>query len=232
MKKFLPHSETQGKMKSKTPISKQTIMYRMVSRRVILTPGGFAPSGARIGGRNGQASYASAGPDDQGLIAWETGIGSPQQPRSGGLRHLLLQQAYFFSDVAIVDVLAVNLGKFFKGDARLPSLLVCHAQVVVQGQRGLFVEAGHLKRAQIPLRRDSWHFFVDEARRQQRAGLEEVGRELALVLQLHHFLEFPDRLVEQAHLAERHAQVVTLLWILFGVLGFGRLAQFLEQPVK
>src|SRR2546422_5370243 len=46
-------------------------------------------------------------------------------------------------------------------------------------------------------------------------SLEEVGRELGLVLQLHHFLEFPDRLVEQAHLAERHAQVVTLLWILF-----------------
>src|SRR3989442_7443125 len=128
MKKFLPHSETQGKMKSRTPIAKQTIMYRMVSRRVILTPGVFATSGVRIGGRNGQATYASAGRDDQGLIAWEAGIGSPQQPRLGGLRDLLLQQAYFFSDVAIVDVLAVNLGKFFKGDARVPGLLVCRSE--------------------------------------------------------------------------------------------------------
>src|SRR3989442_7047533 len=102
MKKFLPHSETQGKMKSRTPISKQTIMYRMVSRRVILTPGVFATSGVRIGGRNGQATYASAGPDDQGLNAWGAGIGSPQQTRVGGVRELLFQKAHFFNDVSII----------------------------------------------------------------------------------------------------------------------------------
>src|SRR3989442_686555 len=102
MKKFLPHSETQGKMKSRTPISKQTIIYRMVSRRVILTPGVFATSGVRIGGRNGQATYTSAGRDDQGLIALGAGIRSPQPPRVGGLRDLLFEQAYFFSDVAVV----------------------------------------------------------------------------------------------------------------------------------
>src|SRR3989442_7572325 len=110
MKKFLPHSETQGKMKSRTPISKQTIMYRMVSRRVILTPGVFATSGVRIGGPNGQGTYASARRHDQGLNALEARIRSPQQPRLGGVRDLLLPQAEFFNAVALVDGLAVKPG--------------------------------------------------------------------------------------------------------------------------
>src|SRR2546427_12650501 len=114
MKKFLPHSETQGKMKSRTPISKQTIMYRMVTRRVILTPGVFATSGVRIGGRHGQTTYASSGRDDQGLIAWEAGIGSPPQTRLGGLRDLFLRQAYFLNGVAVVEVCAVNTCKIFE----------------------------------------------------------------------------------------------------------------------
>ena len=90
----------------------------------------------------------------------------------------------------------------------------------MQRRARFLINAGHLERRFVPANGSLRKSFVEEALCQPGVSLHQLREGVAVLRPLRDFLEFADGLVEQAHLAERDAEVVMCLWIFVGARSF------------
>src|SRR5260370_1274611 len=125
----------------------------------------------------------------------------------------LLKSSDTLTHIAIIDVHRVHLREALQRRVRLARRLLSHTQIIPQREGTFRIEVGGAKRALVPDGGNSGLAFFHEGKAQQRAALHDVRERPAALSGLGDFLKFADGFFQQAHFAERDAQVVIRLEI-------------------
>ena len=144
---------------------------------------------------------------------------------------LRLQGLNALGDVAIVDVVAVDVHEMLEGRRLVAGGFVGGGQFVVERDAGFAIDGRHLESLSYQRTAASGHSFFEEALGQPGVSLHDLRESMSAIEGLASLLEFSDGLVEQSHFAESDAEVVVRLGIFVGGgdIGFEILLEFAKH---
>src|SRR6266568_7927675 len=121
---------------------------------------------------------------------------------------LRLQGLNALSNIAIIDVAAVNLHEVAESDRTVSRGFVGRAEFIVQRHAGVLIDIRKLKRLFIPTDGCFRNTLIKKALSEPGIGLHDLREGIAALHRLADLLQLADRFFQQAHFAESYAEVV------------------------